>query len=622
MSVKVRLIAIITFVAIVPLSVSAISTLGIHQKSFDQRLNELHLSTARYGARTARAYLDGANKSLEALITESIRWNALSAEEKNGALWLIYGQLDAILAVSLLDQNGNGIGSSAYAAEGSKEYPGHPRATLEDLGRFGQSIPFNKAKVFGKAVGSPFTENRDNATFVPVAFVIHNPSPVPIYVVAVALSLAGLCGELEKERLKDTDVSLLDEKGRLVCRSGRAAGLINAGDALVRLVQAGREGTVRYTDEHNQDTLAAYSVTANGWKMVVRQPSRTALAPSVRMQQQTLFWIVVGILAALSAGLFLAQDINKPINSLARGAEKIATGDFTYRIENQGGDEFGKLSEAFNHMCGEIEKRDTEIRAWNQELQARVEQRTQELKETQNALLQSRKIAAMASLGAGVAHEINNPLTGVIGLTQILIRKARDNAVANKDTELLGEIEKEGLRIRDITRKMLSLSENQVSGGFQRLKVTGILDAAIGALAAKIGATAISITRNYQKNLPMVLGDGQQLEQALMQILDNAVRSMDAHGGQLVISASLVEDELVRVTISDTGKGIEPKYLDKIFEPFFTTKDNWQGEGLGLTLAYRIVESHQGTIRVNSAVGEGTTVAITLPGVRPGAHLA
>lgn len=620
MSVRIKLIAIITFVAIVPLTVSAVSTLGIHQKAFDERLTQLHLSAARYNAKAAQSYLDSTTKSLETLITGSIRWNLLSAEETSGALWLIYGQLDSVLSVSLLDHEGNGIGSSAYATEGSNEYLGHPRAALEDLSRFGPSIPFDKAKVSGKAVGTPFVGSRNDAIFVPLAFVI-NPSSAQSNVVAVALSLAGLCSELEKERLRDTSVSLLDERGRYLCRAGRTAGLAAANASLLSRVRSGAEGTARYIDEQGQDTLAAYAGTAHGWKAIVRQPSWSALAPSFRMRQQTIFWIAVGIVAALSAGLFLAQGINSPIDSLARGAGKIAGGDFAYRLEDQGGDEFGKLSKAFNHMCSEIEKRDTEIRAWNQELKDRVDRRTRELKEAQSALLQSRKIAAMASLGAGVAHEINNPLTGVIGLTQFLIKKAREDSVANQDTELLGEIEREAIRIRDITRKMLSLSEEHLGRDLRRLKVTAILDAVIDTQAARIGSAAISIERDYHKALPMVLGNEQLLEQALTQIVDNSVKSMIGKGGRLVVSASVIEDELVRISISDTGKGIEPEYLDKIFEPFFTTKDDWRGEGLGLTLAYRIVETHHGTIKVSSIVGDGTTVVITLPIVRPGAHL-
>jgi two-component system, NtrC family, sensor kinase len=621
MSVKIKLIAMVTFVAIVPLSVSAVSTLSIHQTSFDERLRQLYLSNARYSAKAIQSDLDSANKNLEALITGSIVWHTLSDDEKNGALWLIYGQLDSILAVSLLDQEGNGIGSSVYAPEGSKEYPQHPRTTLEDLNRFGRSIPFDKAKQSGKAFGTPFIGSGEHAVFIPLAFVVKNPPPHQKNLVAVAMSLAELCRALDEERLRDTAISLLDERGRYLCLSGQTAPLFSADASLMKHLANAAEGTVRYADEQGQDTLAAYAATKQGWKVVVRQPSRSALAPSVRMREQTMFWIGIGIIAAISAGLFLAQGINKPIDSLAKGAGKIATGDFTYRFEDHGGDEFGKLSNAFNHMCGEIAKRDTEIRVWNQQLQDRVEQRTQELKEAQSALLQSRKVAAMASLGAGVAHEINNPLTGVIGLTQLLIRKARENAAANGDTELLCQIEQEGLRIRDITHKMLRLSEDYMGGGFERLTVAPILDRVIDAHQTRIAGAAISVERNYAEALPMVFGNAQQLEEALTQVIDNAVTSMIGRGGQLLVSASTVEGELVKISIKDTGKGIEREYLDKIFEPFFTTKDDWKGEGLGLTLAFRIVETHHGTIKVASVVGEGTTVTITLPIVRPGAHL-
>ncbi|HEY2736031.1 MAG TPA: ATP-binding protein, partial [Polyangiales bacterium] len=308
-----------------------------------------------------------------------------------------------------------------------------------------------------------------------------------------------------------------------------------------------------------------------------------------------------------------------PLTRLARGAESIAKGDFSVRLAVEGRDELAGVADSFNHMCAEIEAREREIRNWNEELRMRVDDKTDELKRAQSALLESRKIAAMAALAAGVAHEINNPLTGVIGLTQVLMGRARKHG--SSDVELLASIEREALRVRDIVNKMLSLTQVQETRGLKELRPAELLHEVLNARREQFARAGIEIEETFEADLPSVLGDREQMSHVFEELIDNAIKAMRGRAGQLHVATQAIDGELVKLRIADTGRGIAPEHLDKVFEPFFTTKDDWHGQGLGLTAAYRVIEAHHGTIKLDSRLGLGTTVTIALPIKRQGAHL-
>jgi signal transduction histidine kinase len=364
--------------------------------------------------------------------------------------------------------------------------------------------------------------------------------------------------------------------------------------------------------------LAAQAAMPLGWTMVVRQPESIAFSASRRMRNQTFFWIGLSLLVALVAGLFLSRSISLPVRQLVLGASELAKGNFGFRLQMSSPDEFGRLSSTFNHMGAEIEKRESEIQAWNRELLQRVEDRTRELKELQNELLQSKKIAAVSSMGAGIAHEINNPLTAVLGLTQVLL--AQNSGEDPEMLETLESIEREAQRIKGIVQNMLALSVNFAGEGFARLSLNEIMDESISLLGWDRETDHIEIVRDYADNLPAVLGNSSNLCQVFMHLFNNSRTAMP-DGGRLTLSTSVVEGQLVKVSVADTGKGIDPENLEKILDPFFTTKDNWKSSGLGLTVAFRIVEEHRGKLKIGSTPDVGTTVTITMPAAGRGSHL-
>lgn len=620
MSVRAKLLVIITFVALVPISILAYTILRTHQSALEARLSELQERSAKYGAKIVEADLEKPLNDLEPVVRSSIRWTDLNADERDGALLLVYQQVDFVVAVALLDAAGQALGRLSGLASGSDgAEPGPERLTDAEYRQLLASVvtPDPRSPSFA-GYGEPIALS-GGRLLLPAAMRLGDAAQ-PLLLV-LAIDLHRLCGELEQEKPADSDVSLFDAQGRSLCasRSAVAPELVQQNPTRNQPHDRGRSG-VRYTAADGRMFLGAVARTPAGFRVAVAQPLATAFAPSRRIRLESMFWIGLGVLAAIGAGLLLARAINRPLELLSKAAARVAAGDFAVRVAVSGNDELAAVTSGFNRMCEEIERRDAEIRAWNQELRTRIEAKTSELERTHDALLESRKIGAMAALAAGVAHEINNPLTGVIGLTQVLIARARKEQKTS-DMELLTSIEREAQRVRKIVAKMSELAEG---GKEQRLAEVDLADALHSVLRSRRDAfleAGIELQDLIESNVPPVMGLSEQLVRAFDEVIDNAVKAMSGRPGTLMISAKSASDGLARLQVTDSGRGIAPELLGKVFEPFFTTKNDWNGHGLGLTTAYRVIEAHHGVIRLDSRVDHGTTVTIELPTRRQGAHL-
>lgn len=320
-----------------------------------------------------------------------------------------------------------------------------------------------------------------------------------------------------------------------------------------------------------------------------------------------IFTIGMVITLALFLNLLIDRLINRPVAELLDHTRTLARGDLSSRVERVRNDEFGELAEAFNAMTCNLEVAHNELTEWGNTLEQKVEERTLEIKQMQSELLKSAKLALLGELVAGIAHEINNPLTGILTFSSMAANDPRLHPDLKQDLEMvIGETE----RCARIVQSLLKAShENVLEKRYDCLN--RVLDHTLALVSKRPCLGAVNIVRNYDKGLPACEVDSEQIEQVFMNLIINAGQAMP-DGGTLRIATSS-QGGYVTIEISDTGVGISAEQVENIFDPFFTTKGRTKGTGLGLSISSGIVESHGGTINVHSQVGEGTTFVLRLP---------
>jgi signal transduction histidine kinase len=264
-------------------------------------------------------------------------------------------------------------------------------------------------------------------------------------------------------------------------------------------------------------------------------------------------------------------------------------------------------------MGEELTASRAEIERWNRELEARVAERTRELKDAQAQLVQAQKLAALGQLGAGVAHEINNPLGGVIGHVQLLLA---DRAPSSADYEALKHIEEGARRASAVVQNLLRFSVQRKEPVRTAVDLNKLVRDTLSLTESLIRDQKIELVYDLADGKPRARADAGQLAQVLLNLVANARTAMPA-GGKLRIAtradASDPAAPRVALVVEDSGKGIAPEIRERIFEPFFTTKDDWSNVGLGLSVSYRIVEEHGGRIDVQSEPAHGATFTVWLP---------
>jgi len=306
---------------------------------------------------------------------------------------------------------------------------------------------------------------------------------------------------------------------------------------------------------------------------------------------------VAGILLAIGLGYIMADKIMRPVNLLIKASNKVSEGILSPDIGPVSGDEIGVLQKTFKEMIASLKERD----------------RRRSVK-VENRLLQSEKQASVGRLAAGVAHEINNPLTGVLTFTRLLL-KSED--MTEKSRSHLQKIAESTVRIRKIVKGLLDFSR-QTELDRESTDINKLLNSTISLMENQALVKGVSIEFNSGENLPDVILDRSQIQGVFLNIIINALDSIES-GGTIVVStgismsASDTDQKGLEISISDTGCGISPEDLDRLFEPFFTTKEVGKGTGLGLAVSFGIVQRHGGSIRVQSEVGRGSTFTIWIP---------
>lgn len=309
-----------------------------------------------------------------------------------------------------------------------------------------------------------------------------------------------------------------------------------------------------------------------------------------------------------SITLFTQTLINQPVKHLLQHTKLLGRGELDATVPYFSTDELGELANAFNNMTLNLKKARTELEEWAKNLEAKVEERTREIHLMQNQLIRSEKLASLGELVAGIAHEINNPLTGILMFSSMINNDSRLDPAMKNDMSM---IVRETKRCAKIVKGLLDFSR-ETPPSKKVSCINSIIDETLALVTNQSSFHDINIIKNYDPEVPSVLVDPHQIEQVFVNILLNASHAMSAGGDMTITTGADPDAKFVFAKVTDTGCGIPAENLEKIFDPFFTTKET-KGTGLGLSVSYGIIESHGGEIEVDSTVDVGTTFTIRLP---------
>lgn len=308
-----------------------------------------------------------------------------------------------------------------------------------------------------------------------------------------------------------------------------------------------------------------------------------------------MIWInlgitVLGMIIAFFISLRIGNTIIKRIRILKKGTEAIASGNLDYRLSPDKLSGFDLLDEAFNDMTKSLKDRD------------------ERLQKAHEQLTRSEKLAALGEMAAGVAHEINNPLGGILLYSNLVLEEIPENGTARENMQ---KIIHQTNRCKNIVQDLLDFARAP-TGEMLPLQINDIVQVALNLVKDQSMFHGIEVETRFAENLGKVIGDPSRLEEVFLNLFINAADAMKEKGGKLKITTTAANNG-VRVIIKDTGKGIDEAHLPHIFEPFFTTKDPGQGTGLGLSIAYGVIRRHNGFIDAESAPGKGATFIVSLP---------
>ena len=303
--------------------------------------------------------------------------------------------------------------------------------------------------------------------------------------------------------------------------------------------------------------------------------------------------VLIGMGSAIAVSHYLSRTILKPLNAMVYASRQIAKGNLGYRVKSGTKDELGELGLAFNIMASSLKERDDQLKEY-----------------TRQQIMRSERLATLGQLSAGVAHEINNPLTGV--LTYVRLIKKRLDKRGDEDGDFrryLDKVEKETERCSTIVKNLLDFAR-QSAPNLKSVDINLIINESLDLLEHKIRLQNVEVEKRFGF-VPRITADFAQLQQVFMNLIINAVEAMDKGGKLIITTKALDEPKMVEIEFSDTGTGIPKDNLTQIFDPFFTTKT--KGTGLGLSVVFGIISRHKGEIDVKSDVDKGTILTIRLP---------
>jgi two-component system NtrC family sensor kinase len=584
-----KIFTVLTVVGVVPAAVLGSLSFSVNRAELERTVRSSETRVAEEAARACERFVAQAADSLR-LSASVLPLGQLSPSELAQVLRIPYRQLEFIDAIWLPG------GPVVYESANGRPVP--------ELDKLEREAPLHLAAQWGTAIGATYSAP-DGSMRLPIALRLEGG-----HILAAELSLAQLSRQMRQMSQGGDTVAYLATRAGKVLAQPEPLELSPDERSLVAAGGSGR-ATVRADGERWLAVTAP--VGTLGWVVVVRQREDVALRPAALVRRYTLFWVAVSLLLVLTLGALLSRRVTEPVKQLQEGVQALRLGR-AQAAEVDSDDEIGELARSFNQMAGEIVRRDEEIRLWNAELQRRVDERTAELKTAQDQILRTRRLSALGSLGAGMSHELNNPITAISGVAALL----RKELAGTPHEERLRTLQEQALRVSTIVANLNAFADQERAQPGRRFPLHSSVIAALDLYEQHMRAHGIELAVDL-KNCD-AQGDPAQMQEAIAHLVRNAISAMP-QGGTLKVTLSDVNGDALKLSVSDTGKGIPEAMRDRIFDPFFTTKDAPGGVGLGLSISHSIIEAHHGKLLVESSEGQGATFTIILPAAAAGAHL-
>jgi two-component system NtrC family sensor kinase len=336
-----------------------------------------------------------------------------------------------------------------------------------------------------------------------------------------------------------------------------------------------------------------------------------------QLNRSVLLALVTTLILVVAILMFTQRKIKRPLKQIIEASEAVAMGDRDTRLDIRSDqlNDIRMLSSAFNKMLDNLHSAREELENWSQQLEYKVRKKSEEISEMQNELIHIERIASLGKLSSSVAHEINNPLSGVLTYTKLVHKLIRKLDIGEMEKESMSKylfvIEDETKRCGDIVKGLLDFSKSDKQD-FRPIHLHRLLKETYVLIEHQMKIESILFQTDFSAGKDLIMCNGNQVKQACIAILMNASEAV-LDNGVIQIRTTNPDKANIRVDIIDNGVGIANEDIPQIFEPFFSTKEKASGIGLGLAIAHGIVKNHDGKIEVESLLGKGTTISIILP---------
>ncbi len=512
----------------------------------------------------------------------------LPKKQKNELISQLFGDYPEFVAITVDDLERGSV--TAYDISQLTEL-GIEREQFEQY-RKKHPLPLEAIRA-----GESYLENSTISSLLPTLTMATMPSIEggnQSVVVSAIIRLDDLVEIVSRSKIFET--SLIDNRGEILVSSdpdhNKQHNEVDWIPDLASLQFQQSAGISKEYKYRGKEMVGGFSQVGYGNLVTATQIPMSAANLGARELLHDLFIIALVLLASAAIlGLIWSNRLMRPIKRLSEATEVLGKGEYDIHVEVSSRDEIGGLANSFNHMVDELQVRE------------------HDLIEANNQLVQAAKMAAFGELGAGIAHEVKNPLAGILGLSQLSMRVIKpDDPVY----ENLTRIEFETKRCKEIIDNLMRFAR-QEKVNFIPVEVNSVIINAITIVDHQLTINGVKIEQDLADGLPKIMGNGNQIQQIVMNFMINAQQAMADKPGKVMVSTALVENDQVEIRVSDNGPGIPEDIQDKIFQPFFTTKEVGVGTGLGLSVTFGIIKDHMGTVSIDSQLGEGATFIVRFP---------